>query len=210
MLLLTALYAAEPDPCGFCGVWTSTSATVTLVVLPNGQSQLHDRVLGESTPSVKQIQELSWAAKGATFQLGGETYVVDGKSLVNQDGPGGWQKSGELPGVQELALWSHLWSSQDHDGYAALYGDEFQAKGMDRTAWLADKKTKFAKASCIHVSIGDTESNGLTTTFTQTYVSDTWCDEGQKTLTWTLGVDGWLLVGEEQPAAEVCDARCSY
>lgn len=210
MLLLTALVAAETEPCGFCGVWTSTSASVTLVVLPNGQAQLYDLVSGESPPAMKRSRDLSWAAKGATFQLGGETYAVEGKALVNQGGPGGWEKTGGLPGEREIATWAHAWSSQDHGAYSAFYGDSFQAKGMDQTAWLADKKTKFEKASCIDVSVEDIESDGLTTTFKQTYVSSSWCDEGQKTLTWTLGVDGWVLVGEEQPTAETCDARCSY
>ena len=124
----------------------------------------------------------------------------------------------------EVASFVHRWAvawegnSVATASYRVLYGSDFHSEykaagGMDHEQWVADKEAKARRASCIQVGIEKldvalTSPTEATASFDQRYVSNTWCDEGRKTLSLRKVGEDWKIVGEEQPASTKCADRC--
>lgn len=210
MLFLLGLFSVSPPPapapCELCGTWTSLSAMKMMVLLPPDQARFYDLLLGGEV-RMGFAKAGRWTVSGSAITINGEVYASKGEELHSESS--GWGRVGELPGGSEVSTWTAAWESKDLEAYSALYHPDFKAKDQDRSAWLKDKEGKFARAGCIELEVADVRFEGLTATFQQTYVSDTWCDVGEKTLRFELGLMGWAILSEEQPEAKPCQRRCT-
>jgi hypothetical protein len=115
--------------------------------------------------------------------------------------------------------WARAWENNVNSlaAYRSYYHPDFYSNykarsGMNYRQWMADKEAKAKKASCISVTVSDLKvqvmESSATARFMQRYASNTYCDQGEKTL-FLLKQDGaWKIVGEEQPAVTKCPDRC--
>jgi hypothetical protein len=119
-----------------------------------------------------------------------------------------------LPSSAHVEAWAAAWASArtDFDAYAAHYDLNFWQGERNQEAWLAYRRSKIDRTSCIEVHVEDVRLvDAYKTVFTQRYVSDRYCDVGEKTLEWIPLKRGteWTIIGEIQPSAEPCPQRCT-
>jgi hypothetical protein len=85
-----------------------------------------------------------------------------------------------------VAEWADAWSSKDIQRYRACYAPDFQAKGMDLTAWMRHKESLNRQYQWIRVGIKDLKieqgPHTSTATFLQTYLSSGYQALGVKRL----------------------------
>ncbi len=121
--------------------------------------------------------------------------------------------------IKTVHGWARAWEKNvdSVDEYISFYDpsfheDDMNRTGMDYAAWKADKQAKGKKAKCIKVQVSGIEmvqKEGLATvTFMQRYRSDSYCDYGKKTLELISLVEGYKIIGEQQPHYKKCSERC--
>jgi hypothetical protein len=119
-----------------------------------------------------------------------------------------------------IESWARAWENNVNslDGYRAFYHPGFFANyksrsGMDYGQWMADKQAKAQKTGCIQITISglkvQIQGDIATARFSQKYVSQTYCDQGEKTLYLTRDGRDWKIIGEEQPSVTRCSESCS-
>ena len=105
--------------------------------------------------------------------------------------------------AQTINDWRAAWGRMDFAGYMSFYGPTFysQYKGMNRDQWQQYKSGLFAKYSYQNIDISTPQITvtgaTATATFEQTFRSNSFRDQGTKTLTLTESGGRWLIVGEE-------------
>ncbi|MEM7405295.1 MAG: caspase family protein [Pseudomonadota bacterium] len=115
---------------------------------------------------------------------------------------------------QLIGRWARAWedNTTSIDAYGRFYDARFKGRGMDRAAWLADKRRKGQRAQCIRVALGDLDvevtGDAAVVRFEQRYMSNSYCDIGPKTLLLTRTTAGWRIRSEEQREFKRCDTRC--
>lgn len=103
--------------------------------------------------------------------------------------------------------WVATQNALDFPGYSVLYADDFtgikrvgdKVTSFDRTDWLNDRKTMFARdmrVEIFHLQVFKNQEL-LTATFTQQWTSSTFSDKGEKMLTLRLQAGRLLIVREE-------------
>lgn len=121
--------------------------------------------------------------------------------------------------TQLVQDWAMAWGQnpvslvQYQTFYAPDFFANYKAKtGMNYQQWMADKANKAKKVSCIQVLCQNLAVNAqgdfASASFLQTYLSNNYCDSGQKTMNLIKRDGVWKIVGEEQGAVTKCDQRC--
>jgi hypothetical protein len=111
---------------------------------------------------------------------------------------------------QFLQAWEDAWESKDVYAYASFYDDQFIGRNyssrsgytsMTREQWLKDKEQKFRGNSVLSITIGEpaieTQDDGVSVVFSQTFRSSGYADQGQKTLRLRRTSSGLKIVGED-------------
>ena len=104
--------------------------------------------------------------------------------------------------MKAVNTWARAWASNDVPGYLAQYASTFKPpKGMSRSAWEAERKTRIAKPRKIEVDIGSPrvtfdDKNQATVSFRQTYKSGSMNNISSKTLVLVKTGDKWLIQQE--------------
>lgn len=216
ILIASALAQDCPAPTreDYVGHWAG-GGTGALVLAPDGTLLTVDafRTFGAkgSDPAI-EVGTWSFTDGGVVTAEGSPPLAFEGCERDT------WLTSSRSPSWEPLSedtvkAWAAAWSGAktDFDSYGDWYGwDAFKSgevHGAD--AWLADKKTKVTKAECLEVRVDDVRIvDAHKAVFTQTYVSDRYCDVGEKTLTFFPMPARWVIVEETQPTAEPCPERC--
>lgn len=129
------------------------------------------------------------------------------------------QASAQDQVMRTVNQWARAWEKSIYsiEEYAAFYDKEFYShfksqSGMNYNEWIADKKAKGLKSTCLEINVSDISveitEEYATANFMQQFVSNTSCDKGWKTLYLKKRGDEWKIVGEEQPKVAKCDRRC--
>ncbi len=99
--------------------------------------------------------------------------------------------------------WARAWSDQRVEDYLSAYASGFQPpEGLDRPAWEARRRNRITTPAWIEVAIDDLEvhvtgTGQAITAFRQSYSSNTFSDEVDKTLT-LIEEDGrWRILLDE-------------
>lgn len=104
--------------------------------------------------------------------------------------------------MKTVNTWARAWASNDVPGYLAHYSSTFKPpKGMSRSAWEAERKTRIAKPRKIEVDIASPrvtfdDRNQATVSFRQTYKSGSMNNISNKTLVMVKTGDKWLIQQE--------------
>ncbi len=108
--------------------------------------------------------------------------------------------------IETMTRWVNAWSARNVPDYLQSYSSKFKpARGVTRDAWVAQRTAAISGAQKIEVSLSDINVNvkgpkSATSTFLQTYRSDSYQDTMQKTLEWE-NVDGrWQILSESSQA----------
>lgn len=104
-----------------------------------------------------------------------------------------------LSGVQ---AWATAWSAKNVRGYLAAYMPDFAPQNMSRDAWEKQRTDRISKPKAIEVTLSDIDikvqdDSHATVSFTQSYRSDAYRDEVEKTLL-MVERDGRWLIAEER------------
>ncbi len=100
-----------------------------------------------------------------------------------------------------LEAWAADWTHKDVTAYLAHYASDFKpANGLDRQAWIAQRKQRLAKPETISVTISDLDikpaGDKASARFTQTYRAGEQNLRETKTLELTLRDGQWLIQQE--------------
>ena len=101
-----------------------------------------------------------------------------------------------------MQAWAKAWSANDVPGYLGSYASDFQTpKGMSRSAWEAERKTRIAKPRKIEVDVGSPkvkfeDGKRAAVTFRQHYKSGPMDITSTKTLVMVKNGDKWLIQQE--------------
>ncbi|BBI98829.1 hypothetical protein FGKAn22_05220 [Ferrigenium kumadai] len=103
--------------------------------------------------------------------------------------------------LKRAEAWAAAWSAKDVAGYLAAYTTDYAPQGMTRKAWEKQRQARIGKPKVIEVALSDVSANmqddrHATVTFTQSYRSDAYRDEVQKTLSMVKQGDNWLIADE--------------
>jgi ketosteroid isomerase-like protein len=104
--------------------------------------------------------------------------------------------------LKSVNAWARAWSSNDVPGYLAHYAADFQTpKGMSRSAWEAERKSRIAKPRKIEVDVESPkvrfdEKNRAIVSFRQHYKSGSLSVTSSKTLVLVRNGDKWLIQQE--------------
>lgn len=104
--------------------------------------------------------------------------------------------------MKAVNTWARAWASNDVPGYLAQYSSAFKPpKGMSRSAWEAERKTRIAKPRKIEVDIGSPrvtfdDKNQAIVSFRQQYKSGSMNNTSNKTLVMIKTGDKWLIQQE--------------
>ncbi len=122
--------------------------------------------------------------------------------------------------VTVIEDWARAWSDQRTGDYLAAYAAAFQPPdGLDRPAWEAQRRNRISAPSWIEVTLGDTlvyftGSGHAMATFRQSYSSNTFSDEVEKSLTLIREEGRWRILSEafgrlESPPAPAPEGNAS-
>ncbi|MEW5966666.1 MAG: tetratricopeptide repeat protein [Pseudomonadota bacterium] len=96
--------------------------------------------------------------------------------------------------------WVKAWAARDVDAYLAAYAGDYTADGLNRDAWVAQRRARITAPSRIEIELGDMkivqQGNTASATFRQAYRSDRHRSTVTKTLTLALQNGEWRIVGE--------------
>src|SRR5688572_12736741 len=101
--------------------------------------------------------------------------------------------------VKALKQWAKAWSDNDVNGYLGHYATDFKTpKGIARSEWENQRKTRLAKPRKIQVNVESPKvvynDNGrVTVTFRQHYQSDSLKVASTKTMVMVKAGDKWLI-----------------
>lgn len=103
--------------------------------------------------------------------------------------------------AKRVENWAAAWSAKDAAGYLAAYAPDYAPQGMNRAAWEKQRRDRIGKPKTIEVALKDVsvsmqDDSHATVTFTQSYRSDAYRDEVQKTLSMVKQGDNWLIADE--------------
>jgi tetratricopeptide (TPR) repeat protein len=104
--------------------------------------------------------------------------------------------------VRSVNAWALAWSSNDVPAYLSYYAEDFQTpKGVSRSAWEAERKTRIAKPRKIDVQVDSTkvrfdEKNRAVVSFRQHYKSGSMDVTSYKILVMVKNGDKWLIQQE--------------
>ena len=103
--------------------------------------------------------------------------------------------------LKSVNAWARAWSTNDVPGYLSYYASDFQTpKGMSRSAWEAERKSRIAKPRKIEVDIDSpkvkVDGNRATVSFRQHYKSGAMNVTSAKTLIMVKNGDKWLIQQE--------------
>ncbi len=152
----------------------------------------------------------------------------NGWKIVGEEQPS-YQKCGSRCSArgkdrQEIRVlvnqWAHAWERNVYsiDYYRSFYDPSFWSNyksrsGMNYSQWMADKAAKGKAARCIWIMVDklsvDMYDGWAEARFFQTYISNSYCDTGWKTLYWANIAGAWKIVGEEQSGITRCSSRCN-
>ena len=109
--------------------------------------------------------------------------------------------NGDSDVMKSVNAWARAWASNDVPGYLSFYAADFQTpKGMSRSAWEAERKTRIAKPRKIDVDIDSprvkVEGNKAVVSFKQHYKSGSMNVTSAKTLVMVKNGDKWLIQQE--------------
>lgn len=98
--------------------------------------------------------------------------------------------------------WAAAWSQRDVPAYLAFYGNDFKVPGgRDRAAWEAERHERITRPQFIKVDLDrikvSMQGERASVSFTQRYASNTYKDQGKKTLTLEKQGDAWKIVEEQ-------------
>lgn len=104
-----------------------------------------------------------------------------------------------LSGVQ---AWAAAWSAKNVREYLAAYTPDFAPQNMSHDAWEKQRTDRISKPKIIEVTLSNTsvkvqDDRHATVSFTQSYRSDAYRDEVEKTLL-MVKQDGRWLIAEER------------
>lgn len=105
-----------------------------------------------------------------------------------------------------LEKWAAAWEgtagpSGDFSTYETCYSDNFMARGMDKAAFMQDKKVKNKRKEWITIGVTDISvkeqgvSNRVKASFTQEYSSSNYSSSSPKTLVLAKEPGGWKIIG---------------
>jgi ketosteroid isomerase-like protein len=97
--------------------------------------------------------------------------------------------------------WAQAWSTRDVQGYLNHYGSDFRTPGgQSRKRWEEDRRIRIVGKERITVTIGDPKvtisGNRASVKFRQTYVSDSFTANTNKTLMLSRQNGKWLIQQE--------------
>lgn len=97
--------------------------------------------------------------------------------------------------------WAKAWAAQNVDSYLGYYSKDFEPpKGVSRSAWAEERRTRIEGKGHIHVEVGNPEvtvsGNTARVTFHQTYVSDRLTARSRKTLVLVKNGGKWQIKQE--------------
>jgi tetratricopeptide (TPR) repeat protein len=104
--------------------------------------------------------------------------------------------------LRSVNAWARAWSANDVAGYLSYYADDFQTpKGVSRSAWEAERKTRIAKPRQIDVQVDAPkvrfdEKNRAIVSFRQHYKSGSMDVLSSKILVMVKNGDKWLIQQE--------------
>ncbi|MFP5409559.1 MAG: tetratricopeptide repeat protein [Gammaproteobacteria bacterium] len=96
--------------------------------------------------------------------------------------------------------WVKAWAARDVDAYLAAYAGDYTADGLNRAAWVAQRRARITAPPRIEIELSDMkiaqQGNTASATFRQAYRSDRHRSTVIKTLTLALQNGEWRIVGE--------------
>jgi tetratricopeptide (TPR) repeat protein len=104
--------------------------------------------------------------------------------------------------LRSVNAWARAWASNDVAGYLAYYAPDFQTpKGVSRTTWESERKSRIAKPRKIEVGVDSPkvkfdEKNRAVVSFRQHYKSAGLNVTSGKTLVMVKNGDKWLIQQE--------------
>jgi tetratricopeptide (TPR) repeat protein len=104
--------------------------------------------------------------------------------------------------LRSVNAWARAWASNDVAGYLSFYAPDFQTpKGVSRTKWEAERKSRIAKPRKIEVGVDSPkvkfdEKNRAVVSFRQHYKSAGLDVTSSKTLVMVKNGDKWLIQQE--------------
>jgi tetratricopeptide (TPR) repeat protein len=104
--------------------------------------------------------------------------------------------------VKSVNAWARAWASNDVPGYLSYYASDFQTpKGISRSAWESERKSRIAKPRKIDVDVEAPkvkfdEKNRAVVSFRQHYKSGAMNVTSAKTLVMVKNGDKWLIQQE--------------
>lgn len=121
-------------------------------------------------------------------------------STAVEDITSAMQDNGAETIKQMIESWLGAWNRKDMLAYSSFYSPDFKTVEVDREIWLDDKKIKFERPGNIEITIGNPDitinDTGAVVVLEQTFKSDSYQDQGTKTLS-LIQTDGeWYIISE--------------
>jgi len=115
-----------------------------------------------------------------------------------------------LAGVQ---AWAAAWSAKNAGDYLAAYTADYAPKGISRERWEKQRVDRISRPKAIAVALSDVsvafqDDTHAMVSFKQSYRSDAYSDEVQKTLA-LVKQDGRWLIADEQLGRAVKDDKAT-
>jgi tetratricopeptide (TPR) repeat protein len=104
--------------------------------------------------------------------------------------------------LRSVNAWARAWASNDVPGYLSFYASDFQTpKGVSRTTWESERKSRIAKPRKIEVGVDNPkvkfdDKNRAVVSFRQHYKSAGLNVTSSKTLVMVKNGDKWLIQQE--------------
>jgi len=102
-----------------------------------------------------------------------------------------------------IKSWAGAWEQKNTEAYLSHYSKDFNTpEGMSLTAWKEQRHQRLGRAEFIRIGILDMQKLKVNdslaqVTFIQEYQSDTYSDQGLKTLELIWKNGGWLIINEK-------------
>ena len=126
----------------------------------------------------------------------------EAKSAAKPEAKPAADADGEREKVLEAVNgWAKAWSTRDVQGYLNHYGPDFRIPGgQSRKRWEEERRARIVDKESITVTVGDPKvtinGNKASVKFRQTYVSDSFTANTNKTLVLSRQNGKWLIQQE--------------
>ncbi|HZW25989.1 MAG TPA: outer membrane protein assembly factor BamE [Gallionella sp.] len=109
--------------------------------------------------------------------------------------------------LSSVQAWAAAWSAKNARDYLVAYTPDYAPKGMSREKWEKQRVDRISRPKAIAVALSDMsvalqDDTHAMVSFKQSYRSDAYRDEVQKTLALVKRDDRWLIA-DERPGREV-------